>query len=686
MSFLVVQHKFWWRACLTTALIFSFIINSVPASALIPSDPLYREQWYLPKVHAESAWDISTGSPDVVIAIIDSGVDIDNPDLKSNLWMNPAEIAGNKIDDDHNGRVDDINGWDFLRNVPDPRPKIDEVFTVPGVQHGTLIAGIAAASGSNAEGVTGVSFQSKIMALRVLDGRGIGDTEKVVQALDYAVVNGADVVNLSFVGSSVSQPLIDAIERAYAAGVVIVAPSGNDRESGGLDLDVNPRFPVCHDDGKNLVIGVAALDERDQRATFSNYGTKCVDVSAPGTSLYSTQVVFSGLADWQNPYGGWWSGTSLAAPVVTGTVALMRAVNPRLAPKQIIEIIRTTADSIVSQNPTQADKLGGGRLNVAAAVQAAKDTTGVGGRQRFVRRAEYIAASVAVGGGPQVNIYTYDGRLVSQFFAYEQNFRGGVVTTLIDTDGDGVPEIITVPGPGHEPLVRVFDFNGKMKTEFYGYAANMRSGMQVAAGDVDGDGRQEIILSPRAGGGPHVRIFSPAGEIVGQFMAFATSYRGGVRTTATDIDNDGRDEILVYQSVGGDGKVHIMRMDGRERFAFSVFGRDYRGDAAIAAGDIDGDGVSEIVVGLAVGTAPYARVFDRSGSLVRQITAYDQRFTKGINVALVDIDGDGRQEIVTGPRTGGGPHVRVFSGDGFLRAQFFAFPPAFRGGINVAGG
>ncbi len=268
-------------------------LNYLYSASLIPNDTLYNNQWYLRRIKAPEAWEMQSTSPGVVIAIIDSGVQINHPDLRPNLWFNAAEIENNGKDDDHNGYIDDRYGWDFVNAVPDPSPKFQRGFTEAGIQHGTIVAGIAAAAGNNTEGISGVSHNAKIMALKALGDDGDGETSSVVKAIDYAVAEGANIINLSFVGFAYSRSLKDAIQRAYDAGVQVVAPAGNEQAGdNGVNLDVHPIYPACYENsaGQPIVIGVAATDGIDQKAAFSGYGSRCIALSAPGVSFFSTVV------------------------------------------------------------------------------------------------------------------------------------------------------------------------------------------------------------------------------------------------------------------------------------------------------------------------------------------------------------------------------------------------------------
>jgi subtilisin family serine protease len=258
------------------------------ANATIPDDTDFNKQWGLDNngqnvngtsgtpgadIDAPEAWDVTTGSSNVIVAVVDSGVDINHPDLQANIWTNPGEIPGNLFDDDGNGLTDDVNGWDFLNNDNTP----DDPFG-----HGTHVAGTVAAVGDNAVGTTGVSWTAKIMPLRFLDALGYGYTADAIDAIEYATAMGADVINNSWGGSGPSSALKDAIE---ASGAVVVCAAGN-TIAGGRNNDAIPHYPSSYNSAN--IISVAASDQDDNLAYFSNYGAVSVDVAAPGTNIYST--------------------------------------------------------------------------------------------------------------------------------------------------------------------------------------------------------------------------------------------------------------------------------------------------------------------------------------------------------------------------------------------------------------
>ncbi len=249
-------------------------------------------------IDAPEAWDISTGSQNVIVAVIDSGIAYDHPDLAPNIWTNPGEIPGNGVDDDGNGLVDDVHGWDFLTNDNDP---MDPVDLNPGGNegHGTHVAGTIAGAGNNGTGITGVMWTAKLMALKAGGVNNVLSTTAIISAIHYAIAKGARVMNASFIGPECSLAFYDAVSAANAAGVLFVAAAGNGGHDGiGDDNDNMPNFPsnfsapsVCDGHQKAAlgnVIAVAATDQHDQLATFSNFGSTTVQVAAPGVRINST--------------------------------------------------------------------------------------------------------------------------------------------------------------------------------------------------------------------------------------------------------------------------------------------------------------------------------------------------------------------------------------------------------------
>ena len=241
--------------------------NYMAHTAFVPNDPRYSDQWGLTQISAPSAWNVTHGSPAIVIAIVDTGLDLNHPDLISKLWVNPGEIPGNGLDDDNDGFVDDVNGWNFVENNLTPQDQIG---------HGSHVAGIAAAATDNGIGIAGVCPNCRIMSNRTMDDSGAGTYSNIAAGITYAAQKGARVINLSLGGTTYSQVLRDAVANASLVSVVVAA-AGNNNES-------NLFYPAAYDD---FVIAVGATDPNDQKATFSNYGS-WVDLMAPGVSIWST--------------------------------------------------------------------------------------------------------------------------------------------------------------------------------------------------------------------------------------------------------------------------------------------------------------------------------------------------------------------------------------------------------------
>lgn len=293
-------------------------------------------------IDAPEAWDITTGDQETVVAVIDEGVDINHPDLRENIWVNPDEVPGNGIDDDKNGYEDDVNGWDFYNKDATVYDSGD------GDKHGTHVAGTIAARGDNGVGVVGVSWRASIMPLKFLGPEG-GLTSDAVKAIDYAVREGAMISNNSWGGSG-SQTLRDAISRADDAGHLFVAAAGNE----GVNNDNIPSYPANYD--LPNIVSVAASSNRDALASFSNFGTKNVDLGAPGVGILSTLP--------GNNYGSY-SGTSMAAPHVAGVAALLESRSPDMGDAQLKSRILGSVD----KKSGLAGKVAtGGRLNAARAL------------------------------------------------------------------------------------------------------------------------------------------------------------------------------------------------------------------------------------------------------------------------------------------------------------------------------
>jgi uncharacterized repeat protein (TIGR01451 family) len=290
---------------------------------------------------------------------------------------------------------------------------------------------------------------------------------------------------------------------------------------------------------------------------------------------------------------------------------------------------------------------------------------------------------------------------VASFFAYDVAFAGGVSVAAGDVTGDGVADLITGAGPGGGPHVRIFSLAGGAPTEvanFFAYDPAFPGGVSVAAGDVTGDGVAEIITGAGPGGGPHVRAFGLAGGIVTEvasFFAFDPGFPGGVSVATGDVNGDGVADIIAGAGAGGAPHVRIFSLAGgtaTEVTNFFAYDPAFPGGVSVAAGDVTGDGVAEIITGAGPGGGPHVRAFSLAGGVPMEVAsffAYDPAFPGGVFATAGDVTGDGVAEIITGAGPSGGPHVRAFSLAGGTATEvtnFFAYDVAFPGGVSVAAG
>lgn len=327
--------------------------------AAAPNDTRYAELWSMNNtgqtggtadadIDAPEAWDLSTGSANVIVAVIDTGVDYNHPDLSPNMWHNPGETPGNGIDDDGNGYVDDIYGMDGCNNDADP---MDDHY------HGTHCAGTIGAKGNDGYGVVGVCWNVKIMALKFLNASGSGSTSDAVECMNYMIdqkQRGRNIVvaSNSWGGSGSDQSLLDAINAAGNLGILFTAAAGNN----GTNNDSTPFYPACYN--SNYVIAVAATDHNDALASFSNWGASTVDLGAPGVNILSDKPgsAFQAL-----------NGTSMATPHVSGTIGLLAAIFPNDTALQRKTRILDYVDAV----PALVGKcVTGGRLNAFKAAQS----------------------------------------------------------------------------------------------------------------------------------------------------------------------------------------------------------------------------------------------------------------------------------------------------------------------------
>ena len=321
--------------------------------SVLPNDSRFGDLWGMHNVgqsgglvdfdiDAPEGWDINTDASNVVIGSIDTGVDENHEDLAANMWSNPGEIPGNGVDDDANGYLDDVDGWDFLGN---------DAIAQDDHNHGSHTMGTAAGVGSNGVGVAGVAWSARIMRLKICNQSGSCIGSAAVEATDYATENGARLTSNSWGGGGYSQAMQDAIDRADAAGVLYIAAAGNN----GRNIDSSPFYPASYDSPN--VVSVANVTRFGSRSSSSNYGAVSVDLGAPGTDIWST-VRNGGYASF--------TGTSMACPHVTGAIANIMGFNPTLGHLEYRDII---LQSVVPADSMAGVTVTGGVLNLRQALE-----------------------------------------------------------------------------------------------------------------------------------------------------------------------------------------------------------------------------------------------------------------------------------------------------------------------------
>jgi subtilisin family serine protease len=317
--------------------------NYIVQAATLPDDPLYpaHQAWYYDIINAPAGWDIERGRPGIIVAVLDTGVDLDHPDLQFKLWTNAREVVGNDIDDDGNGCIDDVHGCNFVPLPPSSDPSDDH-------GHGTMVAGIIGASSDNDIGVAGTAWGVTVLPVKVLDSTGAGTASDVAQGIVYAAKSGARVINLSMARPSPSRALEEAVEEAHNVfGVIVVAASGNEGQEG-------VGYPAAYP----AVIAVSAFDHSDpnSRASFSNWGPE-VDVAAPGVDVFSTHL------------GGGYAtgeGTSFSTAFVSGMVALLLSQDSSRSDDDIRALLRISSDDLPDGSAPNWD--GWGRLDMGKAL------------------------------------------------------------------------------------------------------------------------------------------------------------------------------------------------------------------------------------------------------------------------------------------------------------------------------
>lgn len=762
----------------------------------VPNDPGFIESWGLRNtgqsggqsgfdLAATTAWDITIGSPSVIVLVMDSGVQQNHPDINQ------------------------VTGRDFTTDAAS-NPNGGPVGIYDN--HGTAVAGCISERINNSIGTTGIAPGAKVASARIgtnyqPNGQFMASLTWFADALYWGQSIGARVSNNSNSWSMPSSAVESAYRSTRNAGMVHFASAGN-----------NGTSEIAYPSSIPEVNSVAAANRYGQRAYFSQFGNGLA-FTAPGEDILTTDrtgsLGYNNSGDYISI-----SGTSFASPYAAGVAALVISRNPTWEAVQVEDSLKSTSTDI---GATGYDTdYGYGLLNASHAVKgvasqpnltpyqpqgwsdrilvsnvtgthtdnsrltvndtlyvdfAVKNIGSMSATQAFDIRiyvdntlkevlsvpspfspgesqnfSDYSLGRLPAGthtihihvdssnvieeSDEEDNIYTKvirveldpviavgiqtgaplvrllnakSGEMIFRRFAYPKSFRGGVRVVLGDANGDGYPDLITGPGPGRGPRVMVFNGRNGARLpghigSFLAYARSFRGGVNVASGDVNGDGYPDLITGTGPGRGPRIKVFSGRNGArlpgrIGSFLAYSPNFRGGVNIASGDVNGDGYDDVITGAGRGGIPHVKVFsgrsgaRLPGRIG-NFFAYARNFRGGVNVASGDVNNDGVDDVITGAGPGGIPHVRVFSgRTGAQlappIGSFLAYGSQFSGGVNVASGDVDGDGFGDITTGPGEGAKPHVRVFSGRTGAQlsrpmGSFFAYSPKFRGGVRVA--
>lgn len=629
------------------------------------NDP-FVEQWSYEDTGVFRAWDYSIGSRDVVVAVIDNGFDYLHPDLFDNVWRNEDEIADNLIDDDNNGYIDDLWGWNFViedvdgdgritkeeaKGNNDPRPdsnNLDRFDIEDGIiHHGTLVAGIIGAVGNNNKDGVGVNWNVRLMNLKVIDNSGSGSSSRLGEAIRYAVDNGADVINMSIIGDGDSDDLESAVRYAYNKGVTIFSAAGNNNAY----LNNSPEYPICVDAGlnKNLIIGVSAIDSDHHLASFSNIGSNCIDITAPGVYVSSTQR-FSPTNGLTERYGGGWSGTSFATPFVSGAAALIKSVRPNWNASQIYNALLKTAHHTVGQNEAvYAQLFGAGLLQVDKALEyalsGALGELEAGISSGLLEKTRVMSVSL----NGMISTYDFSNDNEVQIFKSAVKDVDDVASYIEDDKRFFVTSKYLLKDRQTE--ISFYDKDWALVKSWKVFSDGS---VEIGIADVAGDNANEIILAPVYSDDQVFRVFDLNGNILGQYSL--SGIHAGV---SLDFIRSGDEGSIVALYDNGEGlSLHEFDRDFTLTKTNKISFPGQRG--VLAVGDIDADGEPEYIIGAKEGEAPHLGYYKRNGELKRLFFAYDPSYNGGLDIDIFDVDNNGYDDVVVASSSGEQP-VRIWN-------------------------
>lgn len=600
------------------------------------------------------AWDYTVGSSKVVVAVIDNGFDTFHPDLLGNVWKNTNEVPDNGIDDDANGYIDDVWGWNFIDNNNNPQPVVSHLTDLEKSEqlynHGTFVAGIIGAVGNNNRDGAGVAWNVKLMNLKVLGNDGYGNFLPVVDAIHYAVDNGADIINVSMAGDY-SPKIVEAVDYAFSKGVVVVAAMGNYNGS----ADEQPQYPACADAGETEphVLGVSAVNEERRLANFSNTGAKCVDITAPGVKINSIgrYAPESGLT---SSYKNGWQGTSFAAPFVSGAAALIKSEQPSWKADKIYQAILSTTHHTPADDEAEYARLyGKGLLQIQRAVayaaglpvppslfQSPNDpvvpvVTPIQTTSTPVdvpeTKPKHTKTFVAVGAiGHMRDAYNDSFELGGQ---YERPEAKNIESAA--AHGTGADQIIATVKVGAKNVRVVSIYNHKWQLQ-NSWSTNFTVPVQVAV-ERRHDNKIIIALAPTQANTTIFELFDENGR------DFATLSQSAAHRGAHVVLHNGSTYVIF--SVDTFTQVKVYDGENDLQNSFSVIGMGL--NPYLAVGDVNADTVDDIIIGSGAGVNDQVRVYAGDGTEQRSFSPFGDGRKNGVNVIVVDADANGTRDLLT---------------------------------------
>ncbi len=605
----------------------------------IPNDPEYHRQWHHQQIGSQFAWDYVRGDKEIIVAITDTGAKWNHPDLQDNIWINEAELPGitidwdrgdilgrDGIDRDGNGKIDDVIGWDFFHDNNNPYQNY------PGNHHGTHVAGTVGAVGNNEIGVTGAAMHVSLMTCKGTPSNAESDgVRHGYSMIQYAAQSGAHIINCSWGGPGDGNHANSVIDYAHALGSLVVAAAGNN------DSEHTASYTTYPANARNAM-NIAATDRHDKKARFSDYGQD-IDLSAPGVNILSTYG--------DNQYHST-SGTSMAAPLVSGVAALVLSLHPEFTPTQLRTRLVETADYIDELNPGYQDLLGSGRLNAFAATMYDKT--------------------------PNVSLFDYE---IQEY----------------DGDGDGVPN----PGEEIDLMISLYnEINWKQASDVRATLSSNEPGVEILVDSIEMSDIFGGSVSFNTGNPLRFRTPETLSELVVPLTltveanhdqefpyrvdidfvvelslskaGWPLSIDGSSSSPAliTDINANLKREIIFGDS---GGMLHVVKEDRSYLPGFPV-DLESNINSAVAAADLNNNNRVEIVANTFSG---FIKCVDNQGNI---LFSYEAEGQFRNNPMIVDVNNDGNYEIIALSFTN--PHLFVLRADG---SDYPGFPLELDSGV-----